>query len=54
MIYKKLSHIVIAISLFLLGCNKVDISDESQIELLNKVFGVKASTSSIKNGRFFF
>tara|TARA_B110000014_G_C20008296_1_gene522700 strand:+ start:70 stop:1017 length:948 start_codon:yes stop_codon:yes gene_type:complete len=54
MIYKKLSHIVIAISVFLLGCNKVDISGKSQIELLNKVFGVKASTSSIKNGKFFF
>ena len=52
--YKKLSNIIILITLFLYSCNNEDVSTLNQVELFYKAFGVNSSPSPIKNKGVFF
>lgn len=52
--HKKLSNIIILITLFLYGCDNEDVSTLNQVELFYKAFGVNSSPSPIKNKGVFF
>ena len=52
--YKKLSIILILVTLFFHSCDNEDISTINQVELFYKAFGVNPSPSPIKNKGVFF
>ena len=52
--YKKLSFILILITLFFHSCDNEDVSTSNQVEIFYKAFGVNPSTSPIKNKGVFF
>ena len=52
--HKKLSNIIILITLFLYSCDNEDVSTLNQVELFYKAFGVNSSPSPIKNKGVFF
>ena len=52
--YKKISVVIVLITLFFNSCNNEDISTENQVELFYKAFGVNSSPSPIKNKGVFF
>ena len=52
--YKKLSIILILITLFFHSCDNEDVSTSNQVDLFYKAFGVNPSPSPIKNKGVFF